>query len=521
MTQKITTELVDRIKPMVESLITGYAGSLSHLSYADVRIEVAEGKAAVAENGAGKFSGEDYAFGFGVRVLAGDRMVAPGYYGRSLGVADLANLEAILKEGILSAYRRAMANGEMKAEAKGKFGALGDSLADTRLHPVRICRDTVPAKYETDPRAMCLDEMIRYTTDLSRQVAGSHSQLKYNYISTLTQLSRELFASSEGALIDQSFALTQGTCYVVAVGNGVSQEIHDVLGHQRGWEILTRGVGEPLITFPPFIRLSLDMAEEAVALANAPALPASEREAVVVTDPHYNTLLSHEIIGHPVELDRVLKMETAYAGRSWLLRNLGENQIGKQVASPLVTAYSDPSLPGYGHYKYDHEGALARRVVHIDRGIFKGFMNSRQTAAIFGGDPNGHWKAIDPSLVPLVRMSSTVFDRGDRDPREIIKEVDRGYYLVGHRIPSIAESRENFRISARKVYEIRNGELGRLYRDGGIMADTRDYLMKVDAVGSDFRLYPIPNCGKGQPMQTKKLGNGGPTMRSRARLTGA
>src|SRR5205814_6721472 len=94
-------------------------------------------------------------------------------------------------------------------------------------------------------------------------------------------------------------------------------------------------------------------------------------------------------------------------------------------------------------------------------------------------------------------------------------------YVVGHRIPSIAESRENFRLSARKVYEIRGGVLGTLYRDGGIVADSRDYLMNVDAVGNDFRLYPIPNCGKGQPMQTKRLGNGGPTMRSRARVAGA
>jgi len=76
---------------------------------------------------------------------------------------------------------------------------------------------------------------------------------------------------------------------------------------------------------------------------------------VVVTDPHYNTLVSHEIIGHPVELDRALKMETAYAGRSWLLGGLTEHQIGRRVASPLVTTYSDPSLPGFGHYKYDHE----------------------------------------------------------------------------------------------------------------------------------------------------------------------
>ena len=51
-------------------------------------------------------------------------------------------------------------------------------------------------------------------------------------------------------------------------------------------------------------------------------------EVTVVTDPHYNTLLSHEIVGHPVELDRGLKMETAYAGRSWLLRGLIKDTEG-------------------------------------------------------------------------------------------------------------------------------------------------------------------------------------------------
>ncbi|MBI4609939.1 MAG: TldD/PmbA family protein [Candidatus Rokubacteria bacterium] len=521
MTQKITTDLIEQIKPMATDLVTAYARALAHLRYADLRVEIVEGKGAAAENGASKFSGEDYGFAFGVRILAGDRMVAPGYFGRALGTADLPNLEKILKDGILSAYRRAMANGDLKATIREKFGGLGDAFADTRLHPIEVRQDVVPAEYEIDPRTMDLGEMVRYTTDISKQVAATDARLKYNYTSTLTQLARELFASSEAALIDQAFALTQGLCYVVAVSDATSQELYDVLGHQRGWEILVRGVDEPLIRFPTFAEFALDLAKEAVALADAPALPSTDSEVVVVTDPHYNTHVSHEILGHPVELDRVLKMETAYAGRSWLLRNLDDHQVDRRIASPLVTAFSDPLLPGYGHYKYDHEGTPAKRVVHIDRGVFKGFMNSRQTAAIFGGDPNGHWKTTDASLVPLIRMSNTVFAKGDRDPRDIIKEVDHGYYLVGHRIPSIAESRENFRISARKVYEIRNGELGQLFRDGGIMADTKDYLMHMDAVGTDFRLYPIPNCGKGQPMQTKRLGNGGPTMRSRARLTGA
>ena len=59
-----------------------------------------------------------------------------------------------------------------------------------------------------------------------------------------------------------------------------------------------------------------------------------------------------------------------------------------------------------------------------------------------------------------------------------------------------------------------------MVRDGGVVSDTGGYCLSVDAVGNDFQLYPIPNCGKGQPMQTKRMSNGGPTMRSRARLTG-
>src|SRR2546428_12608576 len=115
-------------------------------------------------------------------------------------------------------------------------------------------------------------------------------------------------------------------------------------------------------------------------------------------------------------------------------------------------------------------------------------MTGGQPGAISGGEPNGHWKGTRASLAPLTRMSTTVFDAGRRAPEDIVKEVDHGWYVAGHRMPSIAESRENFRISARRVYEIRNGELGRLYRDGGIMADSRDYLMNVDAGGSDIPL---------------------------------
>jgi TldD protein len=516
----VSVDLIDRARDSIPSLLADARRRLAHLAYADVRLEVTESRHAIAENGSERASGADYACSAGVRVLAGDRAVAPGWIGLVLGAADVPDLETRVMELIERAYRRATANAEQKAIAREKFGPLGEALADLRLHAVDVRRDVVPAVYAIDPCSVPLAEMVALAVDVSRAIAAAQPTVRYNWVPVLTQLTRDLFASTEGTLIDQAFALTQGSASVVAVGTEGTQELYDVMGHQRGWEVIAGGVDDPLLSFPPFRDFALALARDAAELAAAPALPTSDREVVVVTDPHYNTLVSHEIVGHPTELDRALKMETAYAGRSWLLAGLDAHHVGQRIASPLVTAYSDPALPGYGHYAYDHEGTPARRVTHIDRGIFVGFMNSRQTAAVFGGAPNGHFKATSAALVPLIRMSNTVFDGGDADPARIIAEVDHGYYLAGHRIPSIAESRENFRISSRKVYAIERGELTRLYRNGGIAADTRDYLTKVDAVGRDFRLYPIANCGKGQPMQSKKLGNGGPTMRSRARVLG-
>jgi TldD protein len=158
--------------------------------------------------------------------------------------------------------------------------------------------------------------------------------------------------------------------------------------------------------------------------------------------------------------------------------------------------------------------------MHIDRGEFSGFLNSRATAALLGVEPNGSVRASQVQYAPLIRMSNTFFMAGDSPPEKLIGEVEHGYYVCGNRIPSIAESRESFRISARRIYEIDHGQLGRLFRAGSLMGGSKHFFMHVDGVGNDLRLIAIPNCGKGQPMQVKRMSNGGPTLRSRAWLGG-
>lgn len=521
MPDRVATQYIEEIKDRAFSLVSQYSRRLRHLRHCDVRLEVSEGVGAVAENGQEKASTEDYGFSIGVRVIAGKGIAAPGYFGQTLGASDTEDLDNIIVNGIRHAYDRAMASAERKALARGRFGPLGESLADMALAPVDIRQDTVGPTFRVDPRTFPLDKIVRQTAEVSRAIAGVSSQVVFNVVGTSTMLVRELFCSTEGAFVDQSYAQTEGFVMVVAAGQHGPLELYDFTGHQRGWEVMDEGFHDGPIQLPDLMSFSLGLARTTVEVANAPPVPATDHDVVVVIDPHFATLVAHEVVGHPSELDRALKFETAYAGRSWLFKSMEDNQIGKQVASPLVTAFSDPTMDGYGHYIYDHEGTPARRVYHIQNGIYREFLNSRQTAAILGVQPNGSNRATDASLVPLIRMSNTVFSGGDRDPRDIIREVERGYYLAGHRIPSVAESRENFRISAMKVYEIRNGELGQLYRDGGISADTRDFFMRVDAVGNDFRMFPIPNCGKGQPMQAKRMSNGGPTMRSVARVTGS
>jgi TldD protein len=522
MGQRISVGLIDKVKDRLSNLVLESKNSFTDCSYIDLRLAASEGRVATAQDGMMKFAIQDQSLSYGIRVIAGKDVLAPGYFGESLATADMDNLEGIIQESLRRAYERAVASSSMKSERKKRWEALGQSLWSSKLAAIKACQDNIPGVYKINPTGLSLEEVGKLAQEVSKAVSSSDARVKINQAFAQTSLNRELFVSSEGTNIDRTYALTQGLCWMAAVGNsGTQQEHYDCVGHQRGWEVLTDGVDEELTKLKPFMSFALDLAADCVSLSEARACPSTEQDIVVVSNPHYNTLLCHEIIGHPTELDRALKYETAYAGRSWLLRTLDQNMLGKQVASPLLSAYADPLLPGYGYYEYDDEGTPAKRVTLIDRGILRGFMNSRQTSAVVGAEPNGHSKATDASLVPLIRMSTVHFGKGERGPQDIIGEVEHGYYLDGHRIPSISESRENFRITARKVFEIRNGKLGEMFRDGGMMANSKDYLTSVDAVGNDLRIYPIFNCGKGQPMQAKKLGNGGPTLRSRARLVGA
>ena len=205
-----------------------------------------------------------------------------------------------------------------------------------RLAPIEISRDTIPAEFERDPSSISPQKISTHIKDISQEIKSLDSAILYNQIGASTMLSREFFTSSEGAAIDQTFAITYGIAYIVASGKEGVQEHYDYIGHQRGWEVIENGCHGPHIYNKDLRTFSRELAQETLELANAPALRSTEGDVTVVTDPHFNALVAHEIIGHPNELDRALKMETSYAGRSWLFHNIQHNQRGQTGCFTLV-----------------------------------------------------------------------------------------------------------------------------------------------------------------------------------------
>jgi len=147
----ITTDLVEAIKNSAAELAAEAPDTYKLCRYADLRIEVTEEKHAGSENGTSKYAFEDSHIACGIRVLAGDSTIAPGYFGQMLGKADLPRLAQTLASGLKRAYARAVANAREKARIRDKYKDLGEALSDTRLAPVEVQHDTVKAEYAIDP----------------------------------------------------------------------------------------------------------------------------------------------------------------------------------------------------------------------------------------------------------------------------------------------------------------------------------------------------------------------------------
>src|SRR5947209_15851520 len=322
------------------------------------------------------------------------------------------------------------------------------------------------------------------------------------------------FLSSEGADIHQT-KLSTGAGYAAYAfaGNEIQKRSYpNSFGGQ--WQ----NKGYELIEELKLLENARRIAEEAVALHKADQCP--EGMFDIILDSSQLGLQIHESVGHPIELDRVLGMEANFAGTSFLtLEKLRTLRYGSKLVNVVAEARQQHG-PGLGTFAYDDEGVQAQCTSIITKGLFTGYISSRETAHTIGETrSNGTMRAEGWNRIPLVRMTNISILPGEKPLtfEQLLADTDDGIYMETNRSWSIDDKRYNFQFGCEIGWEIKGGKLGRMFKNPSYSGITTEFWNSMDAICSrdQWTLWGTPNCGKGQPMQTMGTGHGAAPARFR------
>ena len=447
------------------------------VQYCDARAEKESIKSVLIENGEIEYVKEQTDQGIGIRILKNG---AWGFY----SITNPQSFE-VLKDGIDQIIKNTTHYSQKKNN-------------QTKLSPVNT--NKIKKDYPVFQKPE-LDDLIAVGLECSKTILEK-PRIKKSNVSPWFTVNSKYFVNSEGSEILQNFTDTVIEMSATAHESGLTQAVNITEGGRGGVEQITQN--NKALQSADFI------SQKAVQLLDAK--PAKEEKATVVMNPDFVSLLTHEILGHPSEADRVLGKEMAWAGGAWW-----KDKLGEQIGSENLNVFDDPTTEqSLGWYDFDDEGVQTQKTSLIENGILKNHMQNRETAVDFDTLPTGNMRATNYRFMPLIRMACTCIEAGDWNPDEMIKEVKNGYLISNWKVPSIDMKRYNWSISAQYAQKIENGEVTDLLRDVIVVGVAPEFFSSIDACGKDFTIRPVTNCGKGDPMQSMIMGNGGPSIRGEA-----
>ena len=455
--------------------------------YADVRVTERQTESLTVKNGALEAASSNLSTGFGVRVLVDG---AWGFSGSA--VMTRAEVERVTREAIQIARASGLAAGEPVV------------LDDT---PPQVDRFQTPVG--EDPFTVSIDDKLGLLFEADAAMAAVPGvTVREGTIEAACE--RKTFASSEGAHVEQELTEAGAGIEATAVNEHESQV--------RSWPNSAGGQhvtgGFEAVRAMDLAGNAQRIAEEAVALLSAEDCPSGEM--TVVIDSSQMALQVHESCGHPIELDRVLGMEASFAGTSFLtLDKLGTLRYGSEI----VNIDADATAPGgLGTFGYDDEGVPAQNVPIVSAGEFVGYLTSRETAPIIGRRSMGSSRASGWNVIPLIRMTNVNLRPGAAGSLDdLIADTDDGIFFSTNRSWSIDDRRLNFQFGTQAGWRIRTGKLAEMIKNPTYTGITPQFWGSCDAIcgEQEWRLWGVPNCGKGEPMQTHRVGHGAAPARFR------
>ena len=327
------------------------------------------------------------------------------------------------------------------------------------------------------------------------QVMKKAYDTAYNFDDLITQVSVNytdyiqniMVSNSEGLWKEDTRVRSRLGISSVASKNGEMQSGFFAPGASKGYEF--------------FENLDIDYyAKEAsriaVTMVNAKYSPNGRMPVII--DNGFGGVIFHEACGHGLEATAVAKGLSVFAGK-----------IGHKIASPIVTAIDDGSIPNeWGSYSIDDEGTPSQRNVLIENGILKGYMVDKLNERRMNMDVTGSSRRQSYRFSPTSRMSNTFIDNGSSTPEEIIANTEKGLYAKHMGGGSVNPSTGEFNFAVMEGYIVENGKIKEPVRGATLIGKGTDVLNKIDMVGNNL-LQSQGMCGSisgsipanvGQPM---------------------
>lgn len=343
----------------------------------------------------------------------------------------------------------------------------------TQLAEIEPIQDIVKADIQRDPRGVSLTEKQQLVERYNQLLLALDSRIQTTMSSYRDRFTVSYFANSLGSCIVQERLDVSGGFGVVARNaDGVVRQGYESIHSRSDYDVLL-GIEDRV----------QDAAQRA--LRQLEAKPVKGGQYTVILDPYLAGVFIHEAFGHLSEADFVYENP----------RMQDLLVLGKPMAISQLNVVDDATMPGLpGSLKYDDEGVPAQRKYLIKDGILTQRLHNRETAGKMQERPTGNARALSATYAPIVRMTNTGIESGDRSVEEMIREVDEGIYAV--RMLGGQTNGEMFTFSAAEGYMIRNGELAEPVSDVTLSGNVFQTLKDIDAIGQDS-VYKNGGCGKG------------------------
>jgi TldD protein len=454
------TDLLTDRKNLIADLITRYRSRVDFLS---IRLEQAEGTDIALRGEKIETLSEGTSLGGQIRAC----------YKGGWGFAAFNDLSTTITQRL--------------EEAISAARIVGDS--ETLLAPVEsveaVCQ--IPLT-KTDPRLVSLAEKKALCDRYNQILRSCDRSITTTSVRYSDSTQKIILATSEGSLIEQSWADLEMRFSATARNGETVQTGRETTGSRRGYEDLTN--------------LDRQVEEAAKRAIDALSLPTVKGNTyTVVIDPILTGLFVHEAFGHLSEADM------AYENPD-LLEVMS---MGRQFGCPQLQIFDGAAPEGHrGSYYYDDEGTPATTTQLIKDGVLVGRLHSRETAGKLGEQPTGNARCLNYHYPPIVRMTNTWIERGTTPVKDLFQDIKEGVYARNW-LGGMTNG-EMFTFSAGEAWMIRNGEIAEQVRDVTLSGNVFKTLANIEAIADDFYWDESGGCGKGG-QSGLAVGCGGPSLR--------